>query len=135
MYLFKTMLQKLYTSYWICKGKYFLLFVLPFNMKKVLTVIVCFKIKNGKKRPGELSYNAIFLYVYRFASYLYCCKCVFRLSAVSPKKSFVTCYNILSLNTSSMYIISVKTFVYTNYFKLLNCKLKVLPFNTVSYIV
>jgi len=36
-------------------------------------------------RPGDLSYNAIFLNVTRFVIILCCCKCVFQLSAVSLK--------------------------------------------------
>jgi len=40
-------------------------------------------IKNGKKQPGNLTYNVTFLNVTRCVILLYCCKCVFHLSAVS----------------------------------------------------
>jgi len=39
-------------------------------------------IKNGKKRPGDLSYNVIFLKVTRFVINLYGCTCVFQLCVV-----------------------------------------------------
>ena len=57
-------------------------------MNSVKTVKSCFKIKtinNGKTQSDDLSYNVTFLNVTRFVILLYCCKCVFPLSAVSLK--------------------------------------------------
>ena len=40
-------------------------------------------IKICKKRACDLSYNVIFLNVTRYVILMYCCKCLFQLSAVS----------------------------------------------------
>ena len=39
-----------------------------------------------KKRPGDFSYNVIFLKVARFVILLYCCKCVFLLKELEHRK-------------------------------------------------
>jgi len=44
---------------------------------------------NGKKRPGDSSYNIIFLNVTSFVILLYCWKCVLPLSAVSLNNPFL----------------------------------------------
>jgi len=44
---------------------------------------------NGIKRPGDSSYNIIFLNVTRFVILLYCWKCVLPLSPVSLYKQFL----------------------------------------------